>query len=224
MARTVRIWAIVPAAGLGRRMGGPKQTLSYRGSTLAGTVTRTLLAGGVDSLVVVTRAPLVSKLELPDDARVRIAFNDNDAAEMIDSVRIGLTTLVDEQDRNCEGTTANSGIDSASAPTGVLVVPADMPTVSVDTCRKCISAYEADPQRIVIATHAGRRGHPILFPLSLRAALDRLSGGLNELPRQSPERVHLVEVDDPGATRDVDALTDYESLRREDAEDDIAAL
>ncbi len=224
MDRTVRIWAIVPAAGLGRRMGGPKQTLSFRGSTLAGTVTRTLLAAGVDSLVVVTRTPLVSELELPDDTRVRIAFNDNDAAEMIDSVRIGLTAIVDEQSRGGEATVAINETESASAPTGVLVVPADMPTVSVDTCRKCIGAYVADPQRIVIATHAARRGHPIIFPLSLRAALDRLSGGLNELPRQSPERVHLVEVDDPGATRDVDALTDYESLRRKGAEDDIEAL
>lgn len=221
MDRTVRIWAIVPAAGLGRRMGGPKQTLAYRGSTLVGTVTRTLLAAGVDGLVVVTRTALVGELELPDDARVRIAFNENDAGEMIDSVRIGLAALVDEQGRGGEVTVASNKTDSASALTGVLVVPADMPTVSVDTCRKCISAYEDDPRRIVIATHAARRGHPIIFPLSLRGALDRLSGGLNELPRQTPQRVHLVEVDDPGATCDVDALTDYERLRRRDPEKEI---
>ncbi len=224
MDRTVRIWGIIPAAGMGRRMGHPKQALPYRGSTLVGTVTRTLLTAGVDSLVVVTRTVLVNDLELPDDPRLRTAFNEHDAGEMIDSIRIGLTALVNEQDRGREVAIADNETDSVSAPTGVLVVPADMPTVSVDTCRKCISAFEAAPRRIVIATHAGRRGHPIIFPLSLRAALDSLSGGLNELPRQTPEHVHLVEVDDPGATRDVDALADYESLRKQDPEDKIEPI
>ena len=221
-------------------MGRAKQALPYRGSTLVGTVTRTLLEAGVDSLVVVTRTALVSELELPDDARVRIAFNDNDAAEMVDSIRIGLTALVDEQDCGREVAMANNETNSARstadppspiadpdsvfAPTGVLVIPADMPTLSVDTCRKCISAYEADSRRIVIATHTARRGHPIIFSLSLRAALDHLSGGLNELPRQNPERVHLVEVDDPGATRDVDAVADYESLRKQDSENEIEPI
>ncbi len=187
-------WAIVPAAGLGRRIGLPKQTLPYRGETLAGNVTRTLLRAGVDGLVVVTRTRLVSTLGLPDDPRVKIAFNDREDSEMIDSIRIGLAALAGQQ------------------VAGVIVVPADMPTLSVDTCRKCMAAYAADPQRIVIATLSAHRGHPIIFPFSLRAAVDQLDGGLNQLPRQYPERVHLLQVDDPGVTRDVDALADYDAL------------
>jgi len=200
MARKPNIWAIVPAAGAGRRMGGPKQTLAYRGSTLASTVTRTLLQAGVSGVVVVTRTAILSALELPDDPRVEVAFNDVVASEMIDSIRIGLAGL------QC-GTGHWPVVED-----GVMVVPADMPTLSVDACRVSINTYAADPQRIVIATRSARRGHPIIFPFSLRPAVDRLTGGLNELPRRYPQRVRLVEIDDPGVTRDVDTVADYEDL------------
>ncbi len=98
---------------------------------------------------------------------------------------------------------------------GVLVVPGDMPTLSVDTCRRCMEAFIADPRRIVIATHAGKRGHPIIFPLSMGDTVDRLATGLNALPQEHPERVHLVAVDDPGAVADVDTQADYDALTGE---------
>ncbi|MHC4695866.1 MAG: NTP transferase domain-containing protein, partial [Planctomycetota bacterium] len=43
----VRIWAIVPAAGRGRRMGGPKQVLPYHDSTITGAVVQTLIEADV---------------------------------------------------------------------------------------------------------------------------------------------------------------------------------
>ena len=215
----VRISAIVPAAGASRRIGHPKQVLPYRGSTLATTVVRTLLQAGVDSLVVVTRTPLVEALELPDDARVAIALNDAVDSEMIDSIRIGLAWLANERARDGEVTVASEKAVRSTASShpplcsaGVIVVPADMPTLSVEACRRCIIAYRADPHRIVIATYQGHRGHPIIFPFSMRAAIDRLGEGLRELPSQYPEQVHLVEIDDPGVIHDVDTAGDYDSL------------
>ncbi len=199
----VRVWAIIPAAGTGQRMGGPKQALPYRGATLTGTVVRTLLDAGAAGIVVVTRTVLVDALKLPDDPRVTITLNDADS-QMIDSIRVGLGTLADQ--------VIPSG-DDARPNAGVMVVPGDMPTLTADTCRRCIDAYKGDPRRVVIAAYSRRRGHPIIFPLSKRDVVDRLEGGLNELPRRVPKCVHLVEVDDPGVACDVDTAADYDSLR-----------
>ena len=202
--RTVRVWGIVPAAGVGRRMGRSKQALPYRDSTLTSTVVRTLLSSGVNGIVVVTRTSLLEALELPDDPRVEIALNDNDTSQMIDSVRIGLAGL---------------GNEPPSSTDGILVVPADMPSLLADTCRRCMDAYVRDPGRIIIATCEARRGHPIIFPFSMGSAVDRLDGGLNELPKQFPERVTLVEVDDPGTLVDVDTPADYDQLSVQRADD-----
>ncbi|MFQ5413892.1 MAG: NTP transferase domain-containing protein [Phycisphaerae bacterium] len=198
----IRFWAVVPAAGVGRRMGGVKQTLPYGRSTMAGTVVRTALDAGVDGVVVVTRTTLVPALALPDDPRVATRFNDAPESDMIDSIRIGLSSLADR------GPTHGGG----QATDGVLVVPADMPTISVDAYRLCMAAFAADPLRIVIATHAGRRGHPMIFPVSLRGAVMRLRGGLRVLPQRYCGRVQLVETDDPGVTRDIDTAADYRDV------------
>ena len=49
----------------------------------------------------------------------------------------------------------------------------------------------------------------------MRGVVETLDGGLNELPRRYPERVHLVEVDDPCVARDVDTVADYEALEKQ---------
>ncbi len=217
MDQKVRVWGVIPAAGAGRRMGRPKQTLPFRSSTLAGTVTRTLLEAGVAGVVVVTRRRLVRVLDLPRDPRVRVALNDE--GEMIDSIRIGLDALAGDAVRHRLPAGEPTGWKPVPHRTdGVIVVPADMPTMSAEACRSCIRAYAANPHRIVIATYCGRRGHPIIFPFSMRDMLDELHAGLNELPRRFPQRVELVVVDDPGVTRDVDTPLDYDTLQGEPAD------
>ena len=203
--RPVRIWGVIPAAGMGRRIGRPKQALPYAGSTIVGTVVRRVLDAGVTGAVIVTRSDLIDSLDLPDDERVGTAINDNADSEMIDSIRIALAGLA--------GAHSPLGVGQSPSPAdGVLVVPADMPTITADACRKCIAAFRTDPRRIVIATYQGVRGHPIIFPLSLRPTIYSLTHGLRQLARIHPDRVHLVETNEPGVTQDVDTLEDYERL------------
>lgn len=193
----IRIWGIVPAAGMSRRMGRPKQTLGFAGTTLVGGTLQTLLAAGLSGVVVVTRLELVDGLRLAADPRVLIAFNDDPESQMIDSVRIGLSAL--------------AGFRPGFRD-GVMVVPGDMPEIRPETCRACAAAFVADPQRIVIATRAAGRGHPLVFPLALRREVDALNGGLNLLPRRYAHRVRLLPVEDPGICSDVDSPADYRRL------------
>ncbi len=194
---STRVWGIIPAAGLGRRMGRPKQTLTYRGSTMAGTVTTALLTAGASGVVVVTRTELVERLQLPDDSRIDIAINDDPDSEMIDSIRIGIAAL----DRFQPG-----------ERDGVLVVPADMPTLAAQSGCVCMETFRSTSDRIIVATHHGKRGHPIIFPYAMRRIVSNLTGGLRMLPRIHEDRVTLVEVDDPGVRLDVDTNEDYKKL------------
>jgi molybdenum cofactor cytidylyltransferase len=189
-----RIWGIIPAAGLSRRFGRPKQLLPLEGSTIVGTVVRTILDANVNGVIVVTRTLLAADLRLPLDSRVRVAINDDDRSEMIDSIRIGLGVIdqfqPDDQD-------------------GVLVLPGDMPAVNRKICGLCLAAYRRDPRRIVIATYGHRRGHPIIFPYYMQQAVRDLTEGLNALPCIYPAYVSYVEVDDPGVNLDIDTPEDW---------------
>lgn len=194
----VRVFGIVPAAGMSRRMGTPKQSLPCGDGTMTARTAATLLAADLDAVVVVTRAELVDAIGLPRDDRLRVAINDDASSEMIDSVRLGLELLDD-------------GF-GGSPDAGVLVVPADMPKVSPDACRRCIEAFRERPSNIFIATCDGRRGHPILFPAVLRHMLGAIEGGLNELPRLRADLVREVAIDDVAILRDVDTQADYDQL------------
>lgn len=196
------ILGVVPAAGMSRRMGAIKQTLPVGGCTMTARVARTMLDAQVSAVAVVTRSELVGLLALPEDDRVVIGINDDPATHMLDSVRIGLSSLGREH-----SFASAEGMDA-----GVLVIPGDMPSVSVAACQACIGAFGCDPTRIVIATSAGKRGHPILFPWELRSSLGGLKGRLSDLPLRFAKRVTEIELDDPGVLLDVDTRADYEEL------------
>ncbi len=236
----IRIWAVVPAAGLSRRMGRTKQTLPFANTTVVGAVTRILLEADVDVVIVVTRTDLIDKLKLPDEPRVVIAANDDPKSEMIDSIRIGLAALFDDaserraqrsqgrQPADKRGTAKFNFAKPSARPVqpiqqsrmithghigphdGVLVVPGDIPGLSPDTCRRCMELFRQEPQRIVIAAHAGRGGHPIIFPVSMRPIVDTLDGGLNQLSRRYRARVHLVDTTDPAVLNDLDTPDQYD--------------
>jgi molybdenum cofactor cytidylyltransferase len=197
-AGDVAIWGVIPAAGLSRRMGRPKQLLPYGGATIVGAITRTLLAAGVRGVAVVTRTQIADRLGLPVDPRIRVALNDDADSEMIDSIRIGLVALDELQPNRADG---------------VLVVPADMPGIQTQTYRACIAAYLANPGHIVIAAYRGRCGHPIVFSFALCELIFRLEGGLRGLRHACPDQTHILESDDPGVLRDINTAQDYERLR-----------
>lgn len=202
-----KIWAIVPAAGMGRRAGGPKQTFALGDSTLAGTTVQALLETDIAAVIVVTRTSLIAALRLPRDPRVDIAINDVEDSQMIDSVRIGLRRIVEH---------CGDSPPQQVRTDGVMVLPSDMPGVSPQALKRCMTAFRSVTDRIVMATHATKSGHPIIFPLSMQAIVENLDGGLNMLRRRFPDRVVPVEVDEPGILSDIDTLDDYERWKKRD--------
>ncbi len=179
-------------------MGTPKQTLPYGERTMTAHAARTMLAADLDAVVAVTRTELVEAIDLPRTDRLLVAFNDDSSSQMMDSIRLGLDSL--------------DGAFGLAADDGILVIPADMPTVPPDACRRCIEAFRESPTNIIIATCNGRRGHPIVFPAVLRQVLGQVEGGLNELPRLRADLVREIAIDDGAILRDVDTQADYDKL------------
>jgi molybdenum cofactor cytidylyltransferase len=184
--------AIVAAAGLSRRMGSCKQLLDLGGKTVLARCLETLLAGGVREIVVVVGVngePLAAEAgRFP----VLVVINDDPAGDMASSVRAGRAALSMEAD-------------------GVIVTPCDYPLVLAATVACLLEAHTEEPDRIIIPTHCGRRGHPLLVP---RIVLEELQGNLTlrDLVRCDPNRLRFIEVDDPGILVDMDTPEDYQRL------------
>ena len=129
-----------------------------------------------------------------------MTLNNDETSEMIDSIRLGL----DAWSRQVE----------FSPRDGVLIYPADQPGITPSAIDACIDAFRINPNRIIVASHAGWRGHPLIFPAALIpfARSRACAEGLNALPQAHPNLVQVVECDSPAVTRDLDTPADYRRL------------
>ena len=190
---TPSVVALVPAAGRSGRMGTPKQLLDVDGKPMLLGIVDALLAGGVNSVTVVVNTAIREQLTaLPP--RVALALNDDPQTDMIDSIRIGLA--------------------SAPGADGYLVCPSDAARLAATDVRRCVDTFARSPDRIVMGTHAGRRGHPMIFPAALADVVRsaECDGGLNQLSRARPHLVCEVPCDSPATISNVNTPADYARL------------
>jgi molybdenum cofactor cytidylyltransferase len=188
-----QIFAIVPAAGRSERMGTLKQTLAVDGRPMVLGVVEALLGGGASGVVVVVNSRVRQQLaSLPEGAV--LAVNDDRETEMIDSIRIGLNT--------------------APAAEGYLVCPCDAAGIRAADVQRCVDAFSRAADHIIIASHKGKRGHPMIFPNSFVDVIrsSECDAGLNQLARMRPQLVQLVECDSVGTIANLNTPEDYEGL------------
>jgi molybdenum cofactor cytidylyltransferase len=185
---------VVPAAGPGRRFGGPLHKLkqAFDGSTVLGSTLRHAIASQLPVVLVTTAAlaPLAAELLATRDI---VVLDETDAAR-------GL------------GASIAAGVSERSGASGWLVLPGDMPLVQPSTLLAVAGALEQ--HAVAYAQHRGRAGHPVAFGAELYSELIQLGG--DDSPRRLMLRypAHGVEVDDGGVLLGVDTPTDLDTLRR----------
>lgn len=187
------VGVIILAAGQSRRMGEPKLLLPWGSGTVIAHVVG--VAASVAPVVVVA-SPLVREA-LGGAPVVEPA---GPAATMLASVQAGLRAL-------------------PPASTGWLVMPGDLPLVSQAVYHAVVERHRRAPDRVVIPTWEGRRGHPSLFPASLRdeaLALDPTADSLRTLLERHAGLIETVPVDEPGIRADLDTPEDYRRLTGRD--------
>ncbi len=197
MPDTFRAVAVVTAAGSAERFGGKKLLASIDGEPLLDHTIRSLLEGGVTEVIVVVGADARRELERDvnamNDPRVRPVENPDPSRGMFSSIQAGVAT-------------ANGD--------ALVVLPGDMPYVKPETVRAVIAKFR-ERSAIVSPRYRGKRGHPVVMPLSLRDEIAATSptANLHEvMHHHQDDRVDL-DVDDAGVVRDVDTKGDLEPSR-----------
>ncbi len=191
---SIGVSAILLAAGSSRRMGRPKQLLPVRGKPAVRSCAETVLAAGLQDIVVVTGVNADATEAALEGLPVRIARNPDASSDMAESVRTGLR-LIDPAVRF------------------ILVCLADHPLVASATIRSILEESAQNPVKIIIPRYLGRRGHPTLFP---RAIIKEIFDGKNLRDVINGHAAHVlsVDVDDEGVVLDMDTEEDYNELRR----------
>ena len=195
-----RLVAVIPAAGRSSRMGRPKQLLAVDGKPMLLAVVEPILAcEQIAGVTVVTNSLVASTIDLPG-VGADVVLNDEPDAEMIDSIRLGITEVQRRHD--------------LAPDTGILICPGDQPGLCAGDIVPCCKAFLEKPGKIIIAAHDGKPGHPLIFPASyipfvMSGACDN---GLRELPEQHPQAVVKVEIASSAVVRNINTPADYESL------------
>jgi molybdenum cofactor cytidylyltransferase len=190
-----RIEAILLAAGESRRMGYPKPLLRVGQETFLSQSAKSILAVVPRMTVVLGAHAERIRPAIPADPRIVAVDNPRYKAGQLSSLKAGLRSLGDDLD-------------------GVLVHLADHPLVKQSSFERVVTEFATGRGAIVIARHAGRRGHPVIFARALfKELLDAPEDeGARAVVNRDPARVVYVEVDDPGVTLDLDTPSDLEKV------------
>ena len=201
------------AAGAGRRFGfKPKALLQRDGESLLARQIRLLDEAGVRQVAVVLGhhaerlSPVVQRIAAArPHLDVRVALNPSPDDGQGSSLRCGLRALP----------AADDSAGSADAP-GYLVLLADQPLLEVGDVSAMLRAWRDRAANIdlVLPTHQGQPGHPLVFGASVRQAILQGQGGegVREWRRAHPERVSLIPMGHARGVTDVDTPDDLQTL------------
>lgn len=177
-------------------MGRPKQLLPLREKPFVSHCLETILSSGIEEVVVVLgqEGPEIEKrLEgFFHGRRIRTVLNGDPESGMAASVRIGLGAVPPYSQ-------------------AVAICLCDHPFVLPRTLRTLFALHAREPDKIIIPSFEGKRGHPTVFP---RVILEELHGELTlrDLIRKYPDRVRQVDVPDEGVVLDMDTAEDYRAI------------
>ncbi len=193
-----RVAAVVLAAGASSRMA-PRHKLLVTGADGRAMVTRVVdhvLASAARPVIVVTghrdaeiRAALAGR-------DVRFVHAEHHAEGLAESLKAGLAALPEE----------------AAA---CLICLGDMPLVQGAVIDRILAAYDPDEGRgIVVPTHAGEFGNPVLWDRAYIPEMMALSGdtGARALLRRHADTLAEVPMDDDAVLRDFDTPASLATL------------
>lgn len=189
------IAGIVLAAGLSRRMGQAKLLMPVGGRAIVRYVVESVLAGGVDSVWVVT-GPDVEPIEAAlAGLEVQIAVNPAPEEGQASSLRAGIAAL-------------------PASVEAVLIALGDQPSLAPSIIPALLAARRTSSKLIVAPRYRDGQGNPVLFKREIFPELLRLTGdqGARPIIQTEPARVEWVDLDLP-MPPDVDTQDDYEKIR-----------
>lgn len=195
-AATPCIAALVLAAGSGSRMGGQHKLLrEIAGRPMVRHVVEAALGSRCAQVLVVTGCQADAVEAVLDPERLSMVRNPDHADGLSSSLRVGLAALPSETQ-------------------AVLILLGDMPRVSSAQIDRILAAFDPEHPAILIPTHAGRRGNPVLWPRRIFGDLRRLQGdiGGRVLLERLESEILPIPIDSDAIFADVDTPSDLLEL------------
>lgn len=191
-----RTTAVVLAAGESSRMGRNKLSLPWRDGTVLGQTLANVKASSVADILVVTG-------------------HDREEAEA-GAAQLKIPTLHNEGYANGMLTSVQTAIRSLPSSTdAALIILGDQPLVGPDIFDALLQAYAECDYGLIVPTHHGRRGNPVLIDRRYFAELLALppEAAPRALLQHHPQDIFYVALDDDAVLHDLDRPEDYERLR-----------
>ncbi len=158
--KITNITGIVLAAGSGKRMGCTKQLLSYGGQSLIERIVCNAEASNLYQVIVVLGCDLNKILKQVKFSRSFVVSNPNFKYGQSSSVRVGLVEA-------CK-TSCNAA----------MFILGDQPLITSKIINRLIKSYLVGEKNIVVPTHCGKRGNPVIFSRHFFPELKTLTGDI----------------------------------------------
>jgi molybdenum cofactor cytidylyltransferase len=182
------IAAVILAAGRSTRMGTNKLLAEVRGIPMVGIAAEAALASRARPVLVVTGHQADAVRDAVAGLDVTLVANPDYADGLSTSLKAGIRALP----RHCEG---------------ALVLLGDMPRITGAHLDALTAVFEPeDGAAIVVPTHNGQRGNPVLWPVEFFAEMLDLEGdaGARKLIARHADRVREVDLGTDAIFLDVD--------------------
>ena len=188
----MQIGALIVAAGMSSRMGQFKPMLNIGSISVAQRIIATLQQAGATKIVMVTGYnAIVLERHLAGNGIIFLRNENYETTQMFDSVKIGLTYLLDKCDK-------------------ILFTPVDVPLFTAQT----VSTLLDSGAELACPMCQGKQGHPILIGNRLIPEILNDCGqqGLKGAMDRCSIPLRRIEVDDPGTVHDADTPEDFSAL------------
>lgn len=184
---------VVLAAGMSTRFGENKMLYPIEGEPMVRRVVKAALSSSVDEVIVVVGFEAKKVKEALKGLECRTVENPNYATGgQSSSVRCGVTYVNEDAE-------------------AVIILPGDVAFIDASIVDKVVGWYRGKRAKIVVASHRGKPGHPILFDRSLIPeilTIDEAGYGLKAVVNKHKADVVYVEVDTPNVLLDIDRKDD----------------
>jgi len=192
-----QIGIVLLAAGASKRLGRPKQLLTFSGNTFLQNSLKAANSSQAFTTIVVLGSDsdsMVNKV----NGNTHVIINPDWQEGMASSIRNGIKSLLDEE----------------PSADGVILMMVDQPYVDSVVLNNLIEAHKRSGKPIVACAYQNTFGPPALFHKSLFSELLQLYGdiGARSVVKQHADDVEVISF--PKGEFDIDTEADYEKLSK----------
>ena len=193
----MKIAAIILAAGESRRMGEPKALARFGQQSFLEAIIASFQSAGLEDLAVVLGHDASNVLGKVQHLPVQFVINKDYPSGQFSSFQTGLAALPPIVD-------------------GAFLALVDQPQIGSHIISVIKEAFLANPQKIIIPTFNGRRGHPPIFPRSVfeEIVLAPDTETATKIVRSHPELIREIQVASESVLWNINTKEELAEVRR----------